>query len=371
MDITRLKSKKVADIMIVDDEPANLQVLSGILKEKGYKVRPASSGRQALQAAQIELPDLVLLDINMPEMNGYEICKRLKNDIKLWNIPVIFISALNETLDKIKAFSVGGVDYVTKPFNYEEVQSRVDTHLKLHFLQLDLESYNNRLEDLVMTQVKEISESQMATIFALAELAESRDDDTGKHLERVQIFCKLLCLELAEKPEYKNEINPYFIKELYHASPLHDIGKVAIPDNILLKQGKLTPEEFETMKKHTVFGSKTLQRVHMKYPNNSFINMGIDIAHYHHEKWDGSGYPERLKGTDIPLCARIMTVADVYDALRSRRCYKKAFSHEESYKIIIDGEGAQFDPEVIRSFQEVEKQFNEITENMNEKNGDH
>jgi putative two-component system response regulator len=358
---------KIPDILIVDDEPANLQVLTGILKQKGYKVRPASSGLQALQGAEIEQPDLILLDINMPDMNGYEVCKKLKENNYLKEIPVIFISALNETIDKIKAFSAGGVDYVTKPFHIEEVLSRVDTHLKLHFLQIDLEKYNTRLEELVLSQVKEISESQMATIFAIAKLAESRDDNTGKHLERVQILCRLLCLQLAHNPKFKNEINQTFITELYHASPLHDIGKVAIPDNILLKQGKLTPEEFEIMKKHAFFGADTLQQVQKKYPNNSFLNMGIEIAHFHHERWNGSGYPDGLKGENIPLCARIMSIADVYDALRSKRCYKPSFSHEDSCRIIIEGRETQFDPAVVDAFEEIHKQFNETSEQMKEK----
>jgi putative two-component system response regulator len=361
METDRLKNK-IPDIIIVDDEPANLQVLTGILKQKGYRVRPASSGQQALEAARIEPPDLILLDISMPDMNGYEVCTRLKKDGKLWNIPVIFVSALSETIDKMKAFSAGGVDYVTKPFQYEEVQARVETHIKLHYLQLDLENYNTRLEDLVLAQVKEITESQMATIFALAELAESRDEDTGKHLERVQIFCRLLSQTLSQTSKYEKMIGASFIRELYYASPLHDIGKVAIPDVILLKPGKHTPEEFDIMKKHTIMGSETLQQVHEKYPNNSFINMGIDISRSHHERWDGTGYPDGLSGENIPLSARVMAIADVYDALRSKRCYKPAFSHEESMEIIIKSAGTHFDPDIINSLREIHEQFKDTAD---------
>jgi len=338
--------------MIVDDEPANLQVLSGILKQKGYRVRPASGGKQALDGAQIEPPDLFLLDINMPVMNGYEVCALIKKNTQLWHIPVIFISALSDTEDKMKAFSAGGVDYITKPFKYEEVLARVDTHLNLHLLQRSLENYNSRLEDLVLSQVKEISESQMATIFALAELAESRDEDTGKHLERVQNYCRHICRQMAKNTKYKKEIGAAFIKELFHASPLHDIGKVAIPDSILLKPGKHTPDEFEIMKTHTTLGSETLRQVSKKYPNNSFVNMGIDISRFHHERWDGSGYPDGLAGEKIPLSARIMAVADVYDALRSKRCYKPAFSHDRSLEIITSEGGTHFDPDVVAAFVE-------------------
>jgi len=363
---TGQSEKKIPDIIIVDDEPANLQVLTGILKQKGYRVRPASSGQQALEAAQIEPPDLILLDINMPDMNGYEACERIKKDARLWNIPVIFVSALSETTDKMKAFSVGGVDYVTKPFQYEEVQARVETHIKLHYLQRDLENYNTRLEDLVLAQVKEITESQMATIFALAELAESRDEDTGKHLERVQIFCKILSQTLARTSKYEKMIGASFIKELYFASPLHDIGKVAIPDIILLKPGKHTTEEFEIMKTHTTLGSETLQQVCEKYPNNSFINMGIDISRSHHERWDGTGYPDGLSGESIPLSARVMAIADVYDALRSKRCYKPAFSHEESIEIIFKSGGTQFDPNLIDALREIHEQFKDTAETLKE-----
>lgn len=349
--------KKIPDVMIVDDEPANLQVLSGILKQNGYHVRPASTGRQALEGARLEPPDLILLDINMPDMNGYEVCETLKSDRILWHIPVIFISALSDTADIIKAFSSGGVDYVTKPFQYEEVRARVDTHIKMRFLQKDLEDYNTKLEVLVLSQVKEISESQMATIFALAELSESRDEDTGKHLERVRMYCKILCDELATFPKFERIITPEFSRELSLASPLHDIGKVAIPDAVLLKPGKLTVEEFELMKKHTVLGSETLQKVRTKYPNNTFVNMGIDISRSHHEKWDGTGYPDGLKGEKIPISARIMTVADVYDALRSKRCYKPAMPHEESVDCIVKAGGTQFDPDIIKAFKNVHEKF--------------
>jgi len=308
-----------ADILVIDDTPANLTLLAGMLKEQGYKARLVPNGKLALQAAADDPPDLILLDIMMPEMDGYEVCRRLKEDEKLKKIPVIFISALNEPMDKVKAFSVGGLDYVAKPFHFEEVQARVDTHLKLNRLQIELERHNHHLEELVQAQVKEISDSQMATIFALAKLAESRDDDTGKHLERVQVFCRTLAIRLSEVHPYNLEIDAAFIENIYCASPLHDIGKVAIQDSILLKPGKLTPEEFEIMKTHAILGAQTLEAVRTKYPKNAFIDMGIAIAACHHEKWDGSGYPKGMAGADIPVCARIMAVADVYDALRSKR----------------------------------------------------
>jgi putative two-component system response regulator len=348
---------KTPNILIVDDEPYNLQVLSLILKQRGYKVRPVSGGRMAIQAAKIELPDLILLDITMPDMNGYDVCTALKSDDSLKEIPVIFISALNETKDKLKAFSAGGVDYVEKPFHYEEVQSRVQTHLKLHFLQIELEEHNKKLGELVQAQVKEISESQIETIFAIVKLAEARDDDTGKHLEHTKEFCRMLSIQLSGKPGFKSRINQSFIRDIFYASPLHEIGKVAIPDNILLKKGRHTSEEFEFMKKHAALGAQTLQLVHFKYNNNTFIKMGIEIARYHHERWDGTGYPDRLQGELIPFCARIMAIVDVYDALRSKRCYKPALSHKESCEIIVKGSGTQFDPDVVEAFREINEQL--------------
>jgi len=357
-------SRKDRDILIVDDTPANLRVLAGMLKQQGYRVRPVLSGRVALQAAEQEPPDLILLDIMMPEMDGYEVCRRLKGQESLRAIPVIFISALNETTDKVKAFGAGAVDFVTKPFDFAEVQARVDTHLKLRALQVELEKHSQHLEELVQAQVKEISDLQMATIFALAKLAESRDDQTGKHLERVQVFCRLLAARLQEEPRHTTSLSLTYIENIFHASPLHDIGKVGIPDHILLKPGRLTPEEFEVMKAHTTLGAQTLEAVRRKYPKNAFVNMGIAIARSHHETWDGSGYPDGLAGQDIPLSARIMAVADVYDALRSKRSYKPALSHAESCEIIRKGAGTHLDPGIVEAFQKQEAQFGEVRDRM-------
>lgn len=341
------------NILIVDDTPANLTLLSGMLKEKNYKVRPVPSGKLALKAVEAEPPDLILLDINMPEMNGFQVCEQLKSNIKYRDIPVLFISALTETLDKVKAFTCGGVDYITKPFQFEEVEARIETHLELR-------RYQKSLEDLVQEKVSEICASQMSTIFALSKLAESRDNDTGKHIERVQILCKILAERLALESPYAGALDEAFINCIYNASPLHDIGKVAIADSILLKTGKLAPEEFEIMKTHTVIGATTMQAVHELYPNNAFINMGISIARSHHERWDGKGYPDGLAGEKIPLESRIMAVADVYDALRSKRCYKESISRDQSRELIVGGRGTQFDPVLVAVFLKLEDEFNTI-----------
>jgi putative two-component system response regulator len=371
-----MKDMKSINILIIDDTHANLRLLVEMIKERGYIARPARSGKLALQAATSNPPDLILLDITMPDMNGYEVCEQLKANPHLRDIPVIFLSAMNETVDKVRAFQVGGVDFITKPFQIEEVEVRLQTHLKLRANQKALErilldqvdahrklqEYQEQLEQMVKDQVQEIEASRMATIFALAKLAESRDDETGQHLERVQNLCLLLTTKLAEGSVYRHLINPSMIDVIYHASALHDIGKVGISDLILLKPAKLTNSEKEIMKTHAPLGAQTLEAVLETYQGNAFLSTGIDIARSHHEHWDGRGYPDGLAGEDIPLAARIMAIADVYDALRSKRCYKDACTHEESVAIISAGAGTQFDPVLVKTFLSIERDF-EATRN--------
>lgn len=353
-----------ASIMIVDDTPANIKLLNDLLRSCGYHVLAFPRGEMAFKAAQKNPPDLFLLDINMPEINGYELCKKIKSESELSEIPVIFLSALNEPLDKVTAFGVGAVDYINKPFQFEEVLARVRTHLKIRRLQIELEKHNHHLEDLVREQVKEIEASQMATIFALAKLAESRDDETGQHLERVQLLSRCLTNKLSESDAYKNIINEAYSNIIFNACSLHDIGKVGIPDNILLKPGKLTPEEFEVMKTHTLIGAQNLSSVYDSYPCNNVVKMGIAIARSHHERWDGTGYPDGLADEAIPLEARIMSIVDVYDALRSERCYKSAIAHQETLNIMLTSAGTQFDPEIIKVFVKVENEFERIFDSL-------
>jgi putative two-component system response regulator len=364
LEFTPASASEPVDIMIVDDTLANIQVLSGMLKQQGYKVRPVLEGKVALKAAEKQVPDLILLDISMPEMDGYEVCERLKQDPVLKQVPVIFISALIEPLDKVRAFTVGGVDYITKPFQLEEVRVRVENHLRLARLQNELKDYNHNLEEKVVEQVREISDSQLATILALAKLAEYRDEDTGRHIERIQYFCRYLVTKMADMPQFQDQITPMFVENITHASPLHDIGKVGIPDHILLKPGKLSPEEFEVMKTHTTIGSDLLQTVKDQYTKNSFINTGIEISRSHHEKWDGTGYPDGKKGAEIPLSARILAVTDVYDALRSKRPYKAGFDHATSRKIIMESRGTQFDPDVLDAFIQLEQIFDQVYDQL-------
>ena len=349
-----------ASILIVDDTLANLRVLAAMLYDQGYNIQPVTSGNLALKIANTHPPDLILLDINMPDMDGYEICQQLKSNHELKDIPVIFISALNDTFDKVKAFSVGGIDYITKPFQLEEVYARVETHIKLRRLSIEQEIRKKELELMVNDQVKEISQSQIATIIAMAKLAESRDDVTGRHLDRIQYYSKTLAAQLAKRVKYKDQIDNAYLENIYLASSLHDIGKVGITDNILLKPGKLTPEEFQVMKNHTLIGTSALESVKARYPKNDMVNMGILITRSHHEDWNGDGYPDRLCGDEIPLCARIVRVADVYDALRSKRIYKPVFSHDASIKIIMQDIGIRYDPEIAEAFNDVHDEFDHI-----------
>ncbi len=366
-----IENSKKIKILVVDDTVANLKLLQDMLRKSGYDPRPCPNGPTALRAAASDIPDLILLDVNMPEMDGYEVCDRLKQNETLKEVPVIFISALNETADKLEAFRRGGVDYITKPFQFEEVRARIDTHVKLRQYQMALRDHNLHLTELVdertrevITAKEEVSKGQLATIMAMCKIAEARDDDTGKHIERTQLYCEALAEKLHEMSRYTDTVDEEYLRNVFHASPLHDIGKVAIPDAILNKPGRLTPEEFDIMKTHAVIGAHNLEAVIARYPNNSFIQVGVEIARSHHEKWNGTGYPDGLAGEEIPLAARIMAVGDVYDALRSKRCYKDAFSHEKARGILLEERGEHFDPELIDVFLDVEARFVAIHDEM-------
>ncbi|MDF2594738.1 MAG: response regulator receiver modulated metal dependent phosphohydrolase [Clostridia bacterium] len=354
-------------IMIVDDTPENLILLVAILRGAGYKIKAFPNAKMALESALRTPPDLILLDVMMPELDGYAVGRRLKSDKRFEQIPILFISALSSTFDKLSAFEAGGVDYISKPFDAKEVEARVKAHLTIRLLQKRIEKHNQELEYIVEKQVEEITQSHLVTIYAMIKLAEVRDDDTGKHIERTKTFSKLLAEELQRFPAYRSNIDEKFIEDIYNASPLHDVGKIAIPDKILLKPSRLTEKEFETMKTHTSIGEKYLKEAYYESRNNSFLKMGIEIAGGHHERWDGTGYPKGLAGHDIPLSARIMAVGDVYDALRSKRVYKEPFSHEKSIAIIFEGKGTHFDPLVIEAFSSIAHLFNEVYREMNDK----
>ncbi len=359
-----VKLPKSPVIFIVDDEPINLKFLERVFEDKDYVIRTFQNGNLAVEAALQNPPDLVLLDIMMPEINGFEVCERLKSEPTLVDIPVMFITGLYDLKDKEKAFRLGVVDYITKPFQLKEILIRVETHLKIHRLKTDVDRQNRELQHQVEAKVQEISNSQIATIIAMAKLAEIRDDETGTHIFRVQRYCKALAHRLAKEPEFKSLLTEDFIRNLYHAGALHDIGKVGLPDSVLLKPGSLTAEERKLMQEHTVIGARTLGVVAASYPNNTFIRMGMEVARSHHERWDGTGYPDNLIGETIPLSARITAIADQYDALRNKRIYKPAFDEKKTLSIMLEGDGrtmpSHFDPRVLEAFRSIIKEFNDI-----------
>lgn len=340
-------------ILVVDDTPTNIQILVEILRDD-YAVSVATTGAKALALSLNDPPpDLILLDIMMEGMDGYEVCRQLKSDVRTAGIPVIFVTALNHEFNEAKGLDLGAVDYITKPVRPAIVKARVRNHL-------ELKSYRDQLERKVEVQVENITQSHLSTIFALSKLVESRDDDTGHHLERTQIYCRMIAERLLELELFPETVDAKFVDTIYWASPLHDMGKVAIPDTVLSKPGKLSSGEFAIMKTHTEKGAETLKMVTQGYPDNDFLNMGLAIARWHHEWWDGSGYPDGLKGEEIPLSARIMALSDMYDALTSERCYKKAFSHEESLAIITSERGTHFDPVLMDIFLGIEKKIDEV-----------
>ncbi len=344
-------------VLIVDSNQKRISPLENILNNAGY-ISVTSTDPMTIRASIIVTnPDIVIIGTDFPDFDGPDLCQRIKKDPLIPSVSVILTSSVRDEIKIAKGFDAGAVDFITEPYHEKEIEARISAHIKLHSLKKQLENKNKDLESVVKEQNKTITEMQMATIFSLAKLAQSRDDDTGKHLERVQKYCYSLSSALSEKDEYKNIITKDFIKNISYACPLHDIGKVAIPDSILLKPGKLTPEEFEIMKTHTTKGAETLEEVNKRFGSNDFIKMGIDIAKYHHERWDGKGYPEGLAGENIPLSARIMAIADVYDALSSRRTYKDAFPHKKCVEIISEGKNTQFDGFLVDTFLAIQDEF--------------
>lgn len=363
------RQEKAASLLVVDDNEMNRDMLSRRLTPLGYNVSLACDGEEALDLLRQSSFDLVLLDLMMPIKDGFEVLSEIKEDENLLSIPVIMITALDDNSSAARCIRMGAEDYLTKPFDPILLKARVGACLErkrlhdqeAHYLER-IERYNNELEDRVRAQVEQITSAQLGAIFAMSKLAESRDPETGEHLERMREYCKVLSMSLAKKAKYQGLIDEEFITNIYAASPLHDIGKVGIEDRILLKPGPLTADEWNIMKKHPVIGAETLREVERQHPGNSLIQMGIDIAASHHEKWDGSGYPFGLKGEEIPLVARIMALGDVYDALSSKRCYKDAYGHEKSCQILIEGRGSHFDPDVVDTFAEIQDEFLRIRE---------
>lgn len=321
-------------ILIVDDDELVRDMLTNTLQWAGHRVEAACNGLEALDRLRAGSCRMVISDWNMPEMDGVELCRQIRAGDFPAYVYIILLTSRSRTQDIVEGLSAGADDFIAKPFHPAELNVRVRAGERI----LSLE-----MRDLA--------------IFAMAKLAESRDPETGRHLDRIRAYSRILAHHLAQHGPYQGQVNAEFVRMIYLTSPLHDIGKIGIPDNVLLKAGRLTPAEFEIMKKHTLIGAQTLEAALQHHPGVSFLQMARDIALTHHERFDGSGYTQGLKGQAIPLCGRIVALADVYDALVTKRVYKDAFTHEQARAVILDGAGKHFDPEIVQAFVANEHEF--------------
>jgi len=330
-------------VLVVDDDPIVMMMVAVNLRKAGYDVQTAADGLLALEQLELHRVGIVISDWNMPRLNGLELCQRIRDRSSDGYTYIVLLTSLGKPEQRVQGLAAGADDFLTKPFDPRELLERVRVAERI--LQL---------------------ETREALIFAMAKLAESRDPETGQHLERVQKFSLVLCRELAIDSPYSDRITPDFIRLIYQTSPLHDIGKVGIPDAVLQKPGKLTPEEFDVMKQHTEIGANAIRATLEHSPSAKFLQMALEIALSHHEKFDGTGYPHGLSGEAIPLSGRIIALVDVYDALTSKRVYKQAFTHLKSREIIVDGRGKHFDPIIVDAFLRAEVEFDTIRLIMSE-----
>ena len=349
-------------VLIVEDTPEHVLLVHGLLKDR-YRLQVATSGARALELVQAAPPDLILMDLLLPGMSGFDVCERLKADPTTRAIPVIFLTSSTEAEDEERGFDVGAVDFIGKPFAASVVRARIATHLALQDASDRLRSQNVVLEEAVAQRTSELAVSQDVAIRALASLVETRDNETGFHILRTQHYVRALAEQLRTHPGLGAHFTPASIEALFKSAPLHDIGKVGISDDILRHPGKLSPEAFEILKTHTTLGREALERAEREIGVTvGFLAYAKEIAQSHHERWDGAGYPHGLVGEAIPVAARLMALADVYDALRSRRVYKEAYPAEEAEQIIRGGRGTQFDPAVVDAFEAVRAEFRAIAD---------
>lgn len=347
-------------ILVVDDDKTNLALAQKILMPR-YRIAASNSGMGALKYLENHHPELILLDINMPDMDGYEVMERLRRQEETKTIPVIFLTADNLAETEVKCFQMGAMDFVTKPFVPDILLSRVDKTIELDQYRHNLENMVKEQADKIIEASSRISKIQDSVIVGMANLIESRDGSTGKHVKNTQMYVRMIADELRRRSLFTEELTEEYIEDLCKAAPLHDVGKIKIPDSILQKPGRLTPEEFDTMKQHTVHSSTIIQMIIGDVEDEHYVRIVEDIAMYHHERWDGTGYPMGLKQEEIPLAARIMAVADVFDALYEERCYKPPVRPiEKIMQIMLDGRGTQFDPVIIDVFMEMLPMLKEV-----------
>jgi response regulator RpfG family c-di-GMP phosphodiesterase len=343
-------------ILIAGDKATNLDILRWLLR-KNYELETAASGAETMAKIAAFRPQLVLLDTIMPGMDGCEACRRIKTSVIAPLVQVILVSDKGSSAERVRGYDAFADDYLVKPFTHNELLSKVRVHLRLSNAQRQLkvanerlEIHNTSLERLVAERTGELVATQDMAVFALAELADSRDPETGAHLHRIRYYAQTIAEDLTSQGPYRDLVDERFLKDLYRSSPLHDIGKVAVPDCILQKPGRLTPDEFEKIKKHVVVGGQTLERARGFVGEGTFMDMAADIARYHHERFDGTGYCAGLRDDEIPLAAKIVALVDVYDALTSRRVYKPAYDPPFVKEIIVRGSGVQFDPAIVDAF---------------------
>lgn len=350
----------VPKILVVDDENFYIDVLVNLLQDE-YQVSVAKNGQSGLKRVFSSTPpDLILLDVLMPGIDGYEVCRQLKSDPRSQNIPVIFLTVKSEVDDEIKGFDVGAVDYISKPMSPPIIKSRVKNHLILTEARRVLEDHTKHLEQQVKDRTQEITHTQDVAIYCMASLAETRDNETGYHIRRTQHYVRLLSDFLKTHTVYRSYLDEKTISLLFKSAPLHDIGKIGVPDSILMKPGKLNDDEWQQMKTHSQIGHDALFRAEQELGRSSFLEIAREIALTHHERWDGTGYPQGLKETEIPVSGRLMAIADVYDALISKRVYKEAYSHEQAVELIISEKGTHFDPDVVDAFEQLQDEFKRI-----------
>ncbi len=348
-------TEQKANILIVDDVAANLMILSDMVRQAGHQPRPVISVADAMQAVDAVRPDLILLDITMPEISGFEYCKMLKKNPKTQDIPIIFISAKDRLEDKQEAFQLGAADFITRPFEVQEVMMRINNQLTGYQMRKEMEAYNKQMSMLAREQLLKLRANQQNQLQTLIGAYKLGSREPQGHAEQVAAVCRRLTLALQLSPKYEQVITEEFVECIGLAAALHDIGNLALDDSILRKRGKLTDEERRVMQQHTVRGADTLKSMHFDTDESEYLRMAEEIARYHHERYDGSGYPEGKKGEDIPISARIVAIADVYTALRQEYSYRPAYSGEESLRLMSELSGSWFDPDIMKVFLRVQK----------------
>lgn len=351
-----------AKILIVDDSATDRLIIRNILSD--CELYTACDGIEAIEILEKHEIDIIILDLNMPRMNGFEVLLYLRNDPELRKIATLILTNYDETENEIKGLALGAVDYVRKPLNLESLRKRIEVHANIRNAQKNIELKNRSLEETVLERTEELVLTRDTTIHALVGLLEVRNIESSNHTMRTQYMIRKLSEHLSKKPGYNQVLTKEYISELFDTSPLHDIGKVGIPDSILLKPGKLDAEEFTIMKKHTTYGVEALRYALNANKVPSFIKTAIEVAGTHHERYDGSGYPKGLKGNEIPLSGRLMAIVDVYDALTSQRVYKPAYDHEYALDIIKSERGKHFDPDIVTAFMEIEQQIHNISKDF-------